>query len=101
MPSLQQDALEEDMIKKIIFKFYDSELREQMIDNYYKYKSNFIAIDRSKVDYVVLLKALKVYCLSLLELSLKYQVETWTNGIFMPYGRGVSVKELFSQLNSD
>ncbi len=100
LPSLMGDALDDDMLKKVVYNLREKKLRYQMIRSYYDYKKSFLSIEPKKVltsqDFLNIKKSLQKYCLSLLVVSDKYGIEKINSGIHFPYGSGVLVKDIIN-----
>ena len=103
LPSLWQDALDEDMLKKIIFNLFDDKLIMRMANDYYEYKKAFLNIPANGVLTVeaeaAIAESLKKYILSLINVSEELGVAENSNGIYNPYGN-ISLSELKVVLNN-
>ena len=91
LPSLLDDAINEDMLKKIIYSFIDNELMMRMIANYYEYKDAFRNVSEdneiTKEIKIKIKNALKKYILSLIEASEDLDIIENNNGLYLPYGK--------------
>lgn len=103
LPPLLQDAMDEDMLKKIVFNLFDDKLMMRMAKDYYEYKKVFLNIPASgeltKESEVAITKSLKKYILSLINVGEELGVAQSDNGIIAPYGYS-SFDELRAVLNN-
>lgn len=90
LPSLKDDALGEDMLKKIVYEIWDWRLKVSMVKDFYEYKETFLGItqDVDKVQLGEINIALREYCKKLLNLLLKNGITHITSGFLLPYGYG-------------
>lgn len=97
LPPLLQDAMDEDMLKKIIFNLFGDKLMMRMAGDYYEYKKVFLNIpakgELTTGDGAEIAKSLKKYILSLINVSEELGVAENSNGIYAPYGN-ISLNEL-------
>ncbi|MFA7253280.1 MAG: hypothetical protein WC107_01875 [Patescibacteria group bacterium] len=101
LPALIEDGLADDMLIKVVYNLYDQKLLYRMMVDYYAYKKVFLDIGDSKLDeenIKQIILALKKYCLSLVLLSKEYEVENLTDGLYFPYGQGISIDSLIKEL---
>jgi hypothetical protein len=103
LPSLLQDAMDEDMLKKIVFRLFDDKLMMTMAKDYYEYKKIFLNISVSgeltRESEAAITESLKKYILSLINVSEELGATQNDNGIIAPY-RYSSFDELKVALNS-
>jgi len=103
MPALLEDALSESVLVKCVYGLYDKALRQELIRAYYEYKQPFLEIKKdsalSENQINTLQKALHAFCLKLIEVSLRYGIQTVENIMHFPYGKGKSLKELQAELS--
>ena len=104
MPGLRSDAMQDDMLTKIVYNIKDKETRYQMISDYYRYKAAFLPIgekEKLTIEEVSIIEsALRLYCLSLLEILQENGINEIVNGLSFPYGSGVMIADVRKQLEA-
>lgn len=103
MPALLDDVLSESVLVKCVYGLYGRSLREEMIRAYYEYKQPFLELKKdvelSEKQISALQMALRGFCLKLIDVSLRYNIQTVENILHFPYGKGKSIKELQAELS--
>jgi hypothetical protein len=103
-PSLASDALDDDMLKKVVFSLHGKNVRKRMIHDYYTYKQAFLptfndaALTSQKISEIT--EALRAYCLSLIEVSLEYGVVSLEYALFESYKPNTALVEIKKQLTN-
>lgn len=103
MPALLDDVLSESVLIKCVYGLYNNELRQELIRAYYEYKQPFLEIKKdsalSEDQINALQDALRKFCLKLIDVSMRYDIQTMENILHFPYGKGKSLLELKSELS--
>jgi len=101
-PALATDALDDDMLKKVVYSLCGKDIRKRMIFDYFTYKKVFILtsnennITEEKVSEIV--EKLRVYCLSLLDISLELGIASFKYSLLEPYGNNADLTEIKKQI---
>lgn len=102
LPALVTDALDNDMLKKIVYKLSSPDLRRRMIKDYYVYRQAFIGLNKGSISEQSILgvsEALRQYCLTLLRISIEYKITMHSSGIYFPYGQGTELQNIINQIS--
>ncbi len=103
-PALMVDAIYDDMLKKIVYSLYGKDVREKMISNYFIYKKVFLeklndkTINEQKISEIT--EALRLYCLSLIDVSLEYGIKSFSYSLLQPYKIGTDFLEIKKELTN-
>ena len=101
MPSLLDDIMSEDMLKKMACMVIDQERRYAMAKDFYRLKSSILPVRYGKTDNDTatgIEAALKAYCRKLLAISREYGLESLSHGFHFPYGEGADCAEVMDKL---
>jgi len=96
LPSLKDDAMEDDMLTKVVYQLWDWRLKIQMVKNYFEYKESFFGIEKEDITNKQLAEigeALSCYCRQMLDISIQQGVQRVENGLLLPYGN-VDIKKI-------
>lgn len=102
-PAIAEDALADDMLKKVVYSLYDKDIRKKMIYDYYVYKQAFLSVSKNSIteeDISRVIEALRIYCLSLIEISLENGVQTLKYSLLEPYGPNADLLEIKKQISN-
>lgn len=102
-PGLIEDALADDMPKKIIYQLKSRSLRHRMIRDYYIYRQTFIGVTQDSLNdgtIGIITEALRQYCMTLVAISLEFGIVKHVNGINFPYGQNVDMSTINHYLAS-
>ncbi len=103
-PALAADALDDDMLKKVVYSLCGSEIRARMINDYYKYKTVFLPVcdEDTLTDQKIIetQEALRKYCISLLDISVEHGITVFKNSLLLPYGANADLLEIKKQISN-
>ncbi len=103
-PALIDDALADDMLKKVVYSLYGKDIRKRMIRDYYTYKQVFLTIpndvDLTDEKISEITEALRKYCLSLIDISLEYGITSFKHSLLEPYGPNADLAEIKKQISN-
>ena len=102
-PALISDALEDDMLKKVVYSLCGKDIRKRMINDYYNYKKVFISVDNTNITNEKnseIVEALRIYCLSLIDISLEYGIMIFEKSLLEPYGPKADFSEIKKQIEN-
>ncbi|HRY36842.1 MAG TPA: hypothetical protein P5230_03135 [Candidatus Magasanikbacteria bacterium] len=91
LPSLYKDAMEDDMLAKIVYQLIDKDLKKKMVIDYINYKNNFLGLKEdvfNEKDLEKIKQALKQYCLSVLKVSLENGIKKIKHNMYSPFKAG-------------
>ncbi len=99
LPSMQSDAISNDMINKVVCYLWDWFLKVKMTKDFYQYRDSLVVIGNpiSHGELENINRSLANYCLSLLSVLESCGVEEVSPGTVSPYGR-INVLELKNKL---
>lgn len=101
-PGLKNDALENDMLKKVIFDLYSKELRQSMIIDYFIFRRQFVDLVESQScpseKILATIVGLKKYILSLIDVSLAWGITDFKHSLFKPMGELTDLRTIKERL---
>ncbi|MFA6427294.1 MAG: hypothetical protein WCW16_02505 [Candidatus Magasanikbacteria bacterium] len=89
LPSLKDDALEDDMLDKVVYQMWDWRLKVKMVNDYFDYKKSFVNAKKEHISdkqLVEIEESLRRYCKQLLDISIQHGIQKIENGLLLPYG---------------
>lgn len=104
LPALAADALEDDMLKKVVYSLAGRDIRRRMIRDYYEYKKAFLpalaAESLTAEKTAAIMEALRAYCMSLVDISLEYGIAGFEHSLLDPYNRSMDLQEIKRRLTN-
>jgi len=103
LPGLQKDALEDDMLIKIVYQLIDKNIKKKMVVDYINYKNNFLKLKENsfdKKDLENIKQALKQYCLDILKVSLDNGVNTIKYNMYSPFKVGEELADITEKISN-